>query len=173
MDNTATSQGNFGVLHRVIQFLQNYERFCPILDCDLNCITIHKLICSAKVTLHNACIHVLYMLADSCCLVFVRCQWLNMYLVKTTEVAFVGAQINSDQGVTLANCESDKVDLSEIKSAPDCIEAAANPDIVLALEDLATTWCKQIEQVSHLSILCNVCIAGLHEFLYRIPYFFS
>lgn len=47
--------------------------------------------------------------------------------------------------VQLAHAE--KIDLSKMKSAQDCITSASNPEILTELEELVTIWCKQIEQV--------------------------
>ncbi|XP_071095783.1 dynein axonemal heavy chain 8-like [Haliotis cracherodii] len=55
------------------------------------------------------------------------------------------AQMHVEEVVRLVDC--DKVDMQEIKSVGDCVQAAANPDIVSVLEDLALAWCKQIEQI--------------------------
>ncbi|XP_052061669.1 dynein axonemal heavy chain 8-like [Mytilus californianus] len=63
-------------------------------------------------------------------------------------VSFLGhAQANSGECVRLASNTSEKINLQEIKTAQDCIQAAANPDIVCDVEELATVWCKQIEQI--------------------------
>lgn len=60
-----------------------------------------------------------------------------------------GAQANSGEGVRLAKNTSEKVNLKEIKTVSDCIPISSNPDIVADMEDLASTWCKQIEQVNY------------------------
>eukprot|EP00105_Crassostrea_gigas_P037004 XP_019921152.1 PREDICTED: dynein heavy chain 8, axonemal [Crassostrea gigas] len=57
------------------------------------------------------------------------------------------AQANSGEGVRLAKNTSEKVNLKEIKTVSDCIPISSNPDIVADMEDLASTWCKQIEQI--------------------------
>ena len=62
-------------------------------------------------------------------------------------IYYLGAQANAGEGVRLAPCTSEKVNLAEIKTAGDCIQAAANPDMVAEMEALASVWCKQIEQV--------------------------
>lgn len=45
----------------------------------------------------------------------------------------------------LQECEA--VDVFSLATASDCVNAAGNPDTVEALEDLVTSWCKEIEQV--------------------------
>lgn len=63
----------------------------------------------------------------------------------------VGAQLSVEGMVLLELCP--EVNMSEINSAQDCIQAAANPDIVASLEQTVTYWCKQIEQVLLVLIL--------------------
>lgn len=43
--------------------------------------------------------------------------------------------------------ESEVVDVFSLATACDCINGAGNPDTVEALEDLVSSWCKEIEQV--------------------------
>ncbi|OWF42162.1 dynein heavy chain 8, axonemal-like [Mizuhopecten yessoensis] len=57
------------------------------------------------------------------------------------------AQANAGEGVHLVKCTSDKVNLAEIVTINDCIDVAANPEVVSDMEDLAMAWCKQIEQI--------------------------
>lgn len=80
-------------------------------------------------------------------------------------INFQGAEANSGEGVRLAKNNSDKVNLKEVKTVLDCIPVASNPEIVADMEDLASTWCKQIEQV-RLSINQNVCIFSENQWSY-------
>ena len=60
---------------------------------------------------------------------------------------YPGAQANAGEGVTLEDYQGDKVNLDSIKAVSECIQLASNPDIVGDMEDIASVWCKQIEQV--------------------------
>lgn len=72
------------------------------------------------------------------------------------ELFFVlDAQANAGEGVRLVDYTGDKIDLSAVRTITDCIQLAANPDVVADMEDLLTVWCKQIEQV-HCSALYTV-----------------
>ncbi|CAH1796663.1 unnamed protein product [Owenia fusiformis] len=55
------------------------------------------------------------------------------------------AQVSAEGVVRLRECEG--VDLESMQSAKDCINAAANPETMAILEDVVSSWCKQIEQV--------------------------
>ncbi|XP_077975281.1 dynein axonemal heavy chain 8-like [Styela clava] len=55
------------------------------------------------------------------------------------------AQMNIDGAVRLS--ESTTVDLTKYSSPQECTEAANDPEVVVALEELVSGWCKQIEQV--------------------------
>ncbi|XP_062602161.1 dynein axonemal heavy chain 8-like, partial [Saccostrea cucullata] len=57
------------------------------------------------------------------------------------------AQANSGEGVRLAKSTSGRINLKEVRTVSDCIPVASNPDIVADMEDLASTWCRQIEQI--------------------------
>ncbi|XP_056012226.1 dynein axonemal heavy chain 8-like [Ostrea edulis] len=57
------------------------------------------------------------------------------------------AQANSGEGVQLAKCTSEKINIREVGTVSKCIQLAANSDIVTEMEDLVSTWCKQIEQI--------------------------
>lgn len=59
----------------------------------------------------------------------------------------VGAQANAGEGIILEDYQGDAVDLDRIRAVSECIQHASNPDIVSDMEDIATVWCKQIEQV--------------------------
>ena len=47
--------------------------------------------------------------------------------------------------IQLRDCET--VTIEDLNTAADCIQAAANPEIVDAFEELVAFWCKDIEQV--------------------------
>ena len=66
-----------------------------------------------------------------------------------------GAQANAGEGVRLEGYPGEKIDVASIRSIQECIALAANPDVVSDMEDLATIWCKQIEQVSFTSSETN------------------
>lgn len=75
--------------------------------------------------------------------------WFYKDNILNSKISFdvTDAQANSGECVRLASNTSEKINLQDIKTAHDCIQAAANPDIVSDVEELATVWCKQIEQV--------------------------
>ena len=41
----------------------------------------------------------------------------------------------------------DNLDLSTFRTQQDCVQAAGSPEVVSAVEEVVTVWCKQIEQV--------------------------
>ena len=55
-----------------------------------------------------------------------------------------GAKISAETAVKL---KENPVDMSQISTANECINAAANPEVLATLEDMVAAWCKQIEQV--------------------------
>ena len=59
-------------------------------------------------------------------------------------IVFVGAKASAE-GVVELRC--DEVDMTNYKTASDCINAATNPELVAQLEGVVTTWCKQVVQV--------------------------
>lgn len=61
----------------------------------------------------------------------------------------LGAEANVAEGIQLAECPPDLLDLNEIKMVADCVQAAASADVVAGTEELASAWCKQIEQVTN------------------------
>lgn len=76
----------------------------------------------------------------------------HLYLFDNVYLSSKDAQANSGEGVRLAKNTSEKVNLKEIKTVSDCIPISSNPDIVADMEDLASTWCKQIEQVNYVNM---------------------
>lgn len=59
-----------------------------------------------------------------------------------------GAQANAGEGIKLTDNTSEKINLLEIKGVTECIQVASIPEIVSDMEDLASIWCRQIEQVN-------------------------
>ena len=59
-------------------------------------------------------------------------------------IIVTGAQQSADSAVTLVTAN---VDMSEIRNAQDCITASSNLELLAALEEVVSMWCKQIEQV--------------------------
>ncbi|XP_052240013.1 dynein axonemal heavy chain 8-like isoform X2 [Dreissena polymorpha] len=57
------------------------------------------------------------------------------------------AEANAGEGTRLQDYEGDKINLACVRNITDCIQHSSNPDVVADLEDLATVWCKQIEQI--------------------------
>ena len=57
-----------------------------------------------------------------------------------------GSQLSIETAIHLSlDCS---VDLEKLKNSDGCIASARLPEVVTALEDLASGWCQQIEQVS-------------------------
>lgn len=53
--------------------------------------------------------------------------------------------MNINGAVRLSECTT--VNLDQFSSPQECADAAKDPEIVVALEELVSGWCKQIEQV--------------------------
>ena len=58
------------------------------------------------------------------------------------------AKLSTEGVVNLKPCEG--LNLAQIVSAQDCIDAATKPEMLSVMEDLCFAWCKQIEQVNHI-----------------------
>ena len=88
--------------------------------------------------------------------------WQDLLLLNTVYIPlilFIGAQANAGEGVVLEEYQGDKIKIYDIKAVSECIQHASNPDIVCDMEEIASVWCKQIEQVS-----CSWVIFGMVMF---------
>ncbi len=75
----------------------------------------------------------------------VKCQEKLQFSMPVHGVLSAGASLSSASVITLR--EADKVDVSEITSFQDCVEAAADAETVSHFEQVVTDWCKVIVQV--------------------------